>query len=410
MVAYSSFNAQTGQFLGATAFPQFIDIRSFSPEKANDCVYMATFGTQGNGYISRHIGNVSAPFAFDIVAKVLGQPAEVNWYNAESLVVSIWAYPSPSSIVGIEPGKLLISPAMKKLPRLVALTPTNAAAAEALPLTPGFGTVWDIRSYEPDLVTAYSIGASDVAVSPDGWVYWGTFQFPPFPILIYSQYYGPTNPIGNLIRALGTLRPTSIFRGRAFENVLKGGTPVIELLYGERFWPTYNNATKLWTISPNKMGALPKYGRAGFGMPTNVYVWAAAQYKGDTLLSTFDESFMVSSLLRGLVSQFLDKLPQELISMSPQAAEFLAVIDGLLATPAASPLVPFGADLYVFKPNRPAEYITRMGLDNMVNYGIRNIFNDPKITNDPMWMTTANPFNLNPGGGWEIYRLDKVTP
>ena len=60
-----------------------------------------------------------------------------------------------------------------------------------------------------------------------------------------------------------------------------------------------------------------------------------------------------------------------------------------------------GADLYRFKkPNRAVVAADVNGGGNSANYGFRTMVNESKS----MWLGTANPFNLDPEGGWEMLR------
>jgi len=326
-----------------------------------------------------------------VVGKVLGQPAELI-VDGTRLLIGTWAGPSVRS--GPQPGRLILSPAINALPALAVASDT--AAVNALLLTAGYVVVWDVRSYEPDPVTAYSLGTSDIALSTDGWFYWGTFQFPPQPLIAFVDYYGaPTSNLSTIEAFLGTHRATSVFRGKQFENVLSGKPPVIELLYGERYYPVYSNATGTgkWEAKPNNLNATPIYGRSGFGNVANVYVWSATTYQDEVLLGTFDETFLFISEIQGL------------LGTSPDTYNLGSIFSGRQV-----PLP--GADLYAFSANKwnpyePATWVTLTGLDNYVNYGLRNIFSDAANPKDDRWITTANPFNLNSRGGWELYQFTK---
>lgn len=61
----------------------------------------------------------------------------------------------------------------------------------------------------------------------------------------------------------------------------------------------------------------------------------------------------------------------------------------------------FGADLYRFDDsNSPAVAVSLDGRGNPMNYGIRTM-----IVDNPLYLGSANPMNLNPDSGWELIRV-----
>ena len=50
---------------------------------------------------------------------------------------------------------------------------------------------------------------------------------------------------------------------------------------------------------------------------------------------------------------------------------------------------------------RPAVAVSRTGVGNAANYGIRTMVAEP----DRLYLGTANPMNLLPEGGWELRRV-----
>lgn len=61
----------------------------------------------------------------------------------------------------------------------------------------------------------------------------------------------------------------------------------------------------------------------------------------------------------------------------------------------------FGADLYRFRNTASAaEVVSLDGMGNCMNYGVRTMVSD-----EYLYLGTANPMNLHPEGGWELIRL-----
>lgn len=81
---------------------------------------------------------------------------------------------------------------------------------------------------------------------------------------------------------LGTYRPTHIFRGKDFDTK----KPRTELLYGLSHLPRYDATAHAWTLVPNKMGQVPKYGFAGINNFFNNYTWWMERYHGCLFVGT----------------------------------------------------------------------------------------------------------------------------
>ena len=121
------------------------------------------------------------------------------------------------------------------------------------------------------------------------------------------------------------------------------------------------------------------------------------------------------TLLNGFIGQLrLTNLDPSLVDVLQQNVD--AIISYLnarlnqdvLATVAVdtNPFAP-GADLMVFKRlDKPAEVISRIGVGNYLNYGLRTMI----VDEDKLYIGTANPMNLRTidgevKGGWELLKM-----
>ena len=118
----------------------------------------------------------------------------------------------------------------------------------------------------------------------------------------------------------------------------------------------------------------PVIGPAGFGNHYNNYTWSLAVHDGWLYLGTMDYSFFLEDALGsyGLPGSFPGMVPKQ-----QDGFDVFASSDG----------------------NNWAPVITN-GLGNKFNWGARHLVSDGEY----LWLGTANPFNLNPNGGWELWR------
>jgi len=285
--------------------------------------------------------------------------------------------------------------------------------------------VWSVLDYEPDRVTALAYGGGAIA-SYEGHVYWGTMHVPLLASLVHFQIFGEPADKRELATALlGTWRAISIFRGKNLDarrwrreidkrwgkrvdprygkvyldrwndefqaRIGKRFDPFcvkkIELLYGERFLPVYNPG-KGWRLWPNKMAILgqkPEFGHSGFGNLFNNYCWTMAVYNKKLWVGTMDWSYLLFGTL-------LKDVPHELS---------FAGYDFSILEKIGIQFPVFGADLYSFEGCcSPAKAVSKNGMNNPMNYGLRTMVSD-----DALYLGTANPMNLHPDGGWELIRL-----
>jgi hypothetical protein len=203
---------------------------------------------------------------------------------------------------------------------------------------------------------------------------------PGIGLSLFSQIYGaPTDTLGTAAAFLGTYRPTHIFRGKDFDTK----KPRIELLYGLSHLPKYDPAAKEWTIVPNGMGQVPKYGLAGINNFFNNYTWWMELYHGRLFIGTMDFLYVAGGILE-----------EQGIILSDEIKNFAHQFSG--------------ADLYRFTSlDTPAIPVSISGVGNYTNYGVRTM-----VADDFLYIGTANAMNLmtdpsddKPEGGWELLKL-----
>ena len=230
--------------------------------------------------------------------------------------------------------------------------------------------VWSPQQYDPDTVTSLYGYSGGALAYYDGWLYWGTIHLQNAPTLsihetcTYSYCFGePANDQELQALKNGVYRSTSVWRGRNLEDP---NTREIQLLYGESQLPACCSAPKAFAMTPT--GWTPLYGPSGFGNRSNEYTWQMTVFDGHLFIGTFDASR----------------------SQGQSAAEV-------------------GADLWRFdSSDSPAVNENYSGLGDTNNYGIRilHTLNDGSGVIAGM----ANPFNLAPGGGWELRLLREGSP
>jgi hypothetical protein len=378
------FDATTGAFLTATTLTEYSNIRKWLV--VGDMLFVGvgsdpTDTVDEGGAVLRWIGKYSTDpailFDFEVVGDGLDGIASELTEDDGIIYTSTW------------PGGFQNTAGVWMSPPIADLSPLNPNPNK------GWVKVWSASDYEPDPVTAATYGGGAIAVLKD-WVYWGTMHVPGTSALAHQGlYYGDDSPPPTeeaiIQMFVGTWRAISIFRGRDL------GTPnqEIQLLYGGSALPTvppghYNAylcpggthpltcdaSSRSWQTVPNKMGLTPLYGRAGFNNLFNNYCWTMRKGCGKIYVGTMDHSYLV---LGGIAD------------IPPEVSEILAEHG-----------YAFGADLYRFDNNRsPAVPVTIDGAGNPMNYGFRTMLCDDEICN----LGTANPMNLNPDGGWELYEM-----
>jgi hypothetical protein len=371
-----AFETQTNELIAARHLPQYSNIRRWIV--AGDELYTAVGKTGGGGALLRWDGDPAAPgtagapaaslFNFVEAGQMPTEGADLTAHEGR-IFVTTW----PQAFGGTIAGRA-------GLYMTTRLPGSGGLAASTDPLQ----QVWSIDDFEPDPVTAATVGGGALA-SFGGKLFWGTMHVPGLATIAHLRAYsgiygGDPSTAQSLVAALGTWRAISVFRGSGL------GTPGqrIELAYGDRFMPAFSESTG-WRIAPNKLargGARPLFGPSGFGDAFNNYTWAMATTPSGLFIGTMDWSYLARSAL-GSLGDLISRLRSRL---------------GVGAN---------GADLWRFaSPDVRARAFSRDGLGNPLNYGIRTLEADGAT----LYAGTANPMNLatdpsGPLGGWELRRL-----
>ncbi|BCJ53960.1 hypothetical protein Asp14428_54350 [Actinoplanes sp. NBRC 14428] len=361
-----AFDARTERFLGSVNLPEYGNIRTFLV--AEDAMYLGVgIGPNGGtgGGVLRWIGSRKNPFAFEIVASLPVQAADLAYHDGRIAATS-WPASQPSSPAQL--AGVWLSPALAD--GEPGLNPEDAA---------GWTQVWHARQYEPDRVVAATYGGGGVA-SFGGWLYWGTMHVPLKATKVHQQVYPQQTDEAKQAQIAGTQRAVSVWRGRDL------GLPTqrIELLYGATALPAYDPATATWASVPT--GWTPLYGKSGFDNPLNNYTWRMAVAGGRLYVGTMDWSYIV----------------QDIVAQDPG----LRIAD--LGFAPIDPAV-YGGDLWMFPSiSDKAQPVSTTGVGNYLNYGVRTMIPD----GPDLYLGMANPMNLRtdptddvPEGGWELLRL-----
>ncbi|UCF91269.1 MAG: hypothetical protein JSW39_23825 [Desulfobacterales bacterium] len=355
-----AFNARTGKFFDSISYngqggrPLYTNIRQWRVIRGQLYVGM---GKPGGGEVLRWTGDRYNPFSFEKVGEIGGDPAYLTPHQGR-IFVSTWP-------AGAGQMSIWMSPPIGEDRML------TAADAD------GWESVWEIADYDPELAVVATTGGGAL-MSYQGYLYWGTMHVPGLSLLAWQSLYGGTAPDEDAQAALlGTYRPISIFRGKAFGRRWQK----VELLYGNSHLPKYTPGVG-WETVPNNMGQQPKFGLAGFNNFFNNYTWWMEVFDDQLFVGTMDFLYLGAA---GIRDEF--EFPPELTQL----------FEGF-----------YGADLWRFRSRDfPADPVSLSGVGNFTNYGVRTMVSD-----DFLYLGMANPMNLltdpaddMPEGGWELIRL-----
>ena len=363
-VTMFAFDARAGTYLGSKTFTEYNDIRKWI---TLDGVLYAGVQRAGNGRgaILRWRGDCSDLWRFEEVADLSQSPGNIALYEGNRFAISTW-----NSLQAQKPAVtgLVLGP---KIPR-GGLTARHFDRRN-------WRAVFSYDRYEPDPLVALTYQGGDLRYF-DGWLYWGSMHLPLLSWGMHQSRLGVDAAPDDADSLLGTWRAATLWRGRRLDS----DAPQIELLYGERALPRYdfNSSTGEGSRSfiMTSTGWKPRFGSSGFGQATNLYVWEMAIANGSLFMSTLDLGFLLGTqaaqlpILPALVRNF----PFDSYGTSGYGADIWRIDSSAL----------------------PARLEDASGLGNPVNYGVRTML--PSWDGRRIYAGMANPFNLNPAGGWEL--------
>lgn len=364
-----AFDATSGAFIASATLPQVSDVRRWIV--VGDELYTAVGKPSGGGAVLRWNGDPDAPgtpetpspslFDFEEVGSLPAEGADLTEHRGR-IYVTTWPV--------VEEGAVAAG-----VYRTPSLGRDGWLPASPAPLE----EIWTADDYEPDPVTAKTYLGGAIA-SYDGRLVWGTMHAPFVGAVAHvrrhREQYGERLSAQDVLSAVGgTHRPTALFSAERLDEP----NPRIRLLYGSEELPAYEPGAG-WRLVPNRAHAAPELGEAGFDNPFNAYTWSLQATRRGLYVGTMDWSYLLGTAVSGL----------------------LTGIAGVPVPKSELPTGRFGADLLELRSlRRPALAISRTGLGNEANYGIRTMVADRQR----LYVGTANPMNLLPRGGWELLEL-----
>ena len=377
---FFAFQADTGKFLGACARKDYNYVRGWAQV---DGVLYVGVSSGSYGSVLRWNGTPSSFKAgnycsqFIEVGRVDASVANITLYvgadGLDRLAISTVPIQRGNNGAVSAKGGVAMSKAKPGSAGVagVWISPPIPAGGLTPAQVDQWTEIWTPVGYDPDTITA-RYGYSGGAVKQyDGWLYWGTIHLQNAPTLsihencTYSFCFGmPANNQELLALQNGVYRSTSLWRGRNLEDP---ATSEIQLVYGESELPACCSAPKTFAMTPT--GWTPLYGPSGYGNRGNEYTWTMEVFDGHLFIGTYDAS-----------SQ-----------QGPSAA------------------AEDGADLWrIDSSDSPAVNENYSGLGDINNNGIRILHALDDGSGLIAGMT--NPYNLAPGGGWELRLLKEGSP
>lgn len=141
---------------------------------------------------------------------------------------------------------------------------------------------------------------------------------------------------------------------------------------------------------------------SGFGNPLNLYAWQIQEYKGALLVTTFDHSTNLETILELLLlnKEAIKDLPPILGMDFSKVDEAITKLETMVKL-LHSLKYPFGFDMYISYDGLRFTPLTLNGLGNDANYGGRILFVNSK---NQLYIGTANPYH-----GCEIWTDDPLS-
>ena len=130
----------------------------------------------------------------------------------------------------------------------------------------------------------------------------------------------------------------------------------------------------------NNIGQKPKFGETGFDNPFNLYTWSMGKTNRGLYVGTQDFSYVADKILPPALNDEIAATQSDPVDRARRRPDAVQVAE-----------------------RAHAKAISRTGVGNPTNYGVRTMVAQPHR----LYIGTANPMNLLPAGGWELRRLGK---
>lgn len=454
-----AFDAGTGDFVAAKAFPEFTNIRKW--KFFGDQAYTTVSTAEGTGQVLRwrkERATPADPLVFQNVGNLNAGGAELEVHDdgdGPRLFVNTWPgfntesgggfFDTISSLLDLinSPAGLWRSPVIPAN----GLTGFNAGQ---------WKQVWSVIEYEPDLIIAMHYGGGAMA-SFDGYLYWGTMHVPGTANLAHDTLYGepvplvprpdpypedPEDPDRLAYEAdqeriddeqeedfRNSYRAISLWRGRNFTNT--GGE--IDLLYGSEEMPVRMERSMFTAqndptgdITTNWVSFFLNYaGSLRFVEDGEEVPYGPFAFLGTTTTLEDGGDWDVVPNATGYVPLYGPEgvmprnygfgffFPWNNYTWVMQVLNDRLYVGTMDWDDINTPDPLDGADLFCFpSSDGPARRITGVGMANWSSYGIRTIAADE--SRGELYLGMANVHNLlykedyygDPtSGGWEIQRV-----
>lgn len=394
-----AFDTNSGAFIGSCNIRDMKDDQgNIVAEKVSNIrkwlavngVLYTTVGTATGGKVLRWRGSKADPFKFEVIGNLDDQGTELVVHENHLFVLT---WPPADDPAGFSRDSYVLDNVCD-----IMMSKTEIPAGGFTAGTE-FVSVWNVRDYEPDYITAATYGLGAVQ-SWDGYLYWGTMHVPVVATLIYAKEH-PTEALtprrlGRVF--LNTNRHAAIFRAKNFAS----GKPEVELLYGDELMYKYDENARRdkWVAVPNNMGQKPLYGKSGFGNGAVYYTWSMAVYNDQLYVGPVEGAFPEDSDSE-IINRISHMINQTFMFLPDAMDETLR--DSFVDIPEATP----GTDIFRFpSSNSPAEAITTDCFGRYGAYGIRNMI----VADGSLYMGTASSFPLHRTGGWALIKITTPDP
>ena len=363
--SFFALDADSGQFISCNDLSDvdgntITDVRRWFVH--NDILYCGVRVTDVNGKdrgaVLRWYGDKENPWQFKIVGWMANEAAELCVYN-NRMYVGGWNTNSLNESTVVKSAEIPAD----------GLQPVDIDEPE-------WDIVWRYSDYDKHIQAQRITYTAGLQVW-NGQLYWGMFcAVYTLPNIAVKMGYTDFTTPEALSFYLGSLRQTSFWRLDENDN--------IELLYGETelpVWDRFYTGEDSWRME--ETGFTPTFGRAGFGQPWTAYTWTMAEYHNDLYIGTMNAETLLKA-----ASISADGSVNPLFTIMRLLTGFKFRHEGFEL-------------LRWSNPDEAPEYITSAGFGNGTAYGIRNF----TLCGNDLYIGSASPLNLEPYGGWHIFRL-----